>query len=450
MIMYSINPKLARFGIIYPVHFIRRENVLSHLAEIQTVERLSSVDLKYYQLIKLNKLLQFYSQRETAYKHLWEKLHIYFLKMDVSAILMHLPILTKEAIRNIETLKQHRFGVQLDRRSTSGSTGSPFCFYKDRLSTSYMEAIQNYAYSWHGVAVGEPQGRFWGLPYGMAGKMARIKDFLKNRIRFSAFNLTDEAKTSFWKQLLQFRPTYLYGYPSLILEFARFVREKGYAWDELQLKVAIGTGEYTYPQEKMELEELLGVPFVSEYGCSETGVIGFECPHGRMHVMAANIILEVVDEQNQPVEVGAEGELIVTELNARYFPFIRYRLGDRGCLTEERCACGRGLPVMRICEGRRDDYIVTPEGRKVYDAILAYNLKKGILQFKAVQEEIGQLRIFFRSDGQFTKSLENEYIRCLKKAISPLMEFTFIQVDEIRRERSGKLRYFCSKIGGEE
>jgi phenylacetate-CoA ligase len=169
-----------------------------------------------------------------------------------------------------------------------------------------------------------------------------------------------------------------------------------------------------------------------------------------MHLMAANVLLEIIDPEGQHVEPGAEGEIVVTELNARYFPFIRYRLGDRGCLIEHKCGCGRTLPALRISAGRKDDYILTPEGRKIYDAILAYTLKKGIIQFKAVQERLGLLKIYVRSDAQFTAALEENYVTRLREAISLAMEIIFVRVEEIAPEKSGKQRYFRSEIKGEQ
>lgn len=434
----------ARWGLIYPVHLLRREWILPHRAEIEELSKLSKVDMQRWQETKLIRLLTQAFQNDPYYQKLL-KPYVQYFNQPLEWF-NQIPLLTKEIIREEESRRNHSFCAGLDQRSTSGSTGSPFVFWKDRLATGFMQALQDQAFSWYGLSVGEPQARFWGLPAGKAGRIALLKDFLKHRIRFSAFKLGPQDMLTFYQRLLTFKPTYFYGYPSLVLEFARFVQSERLPLNTIPLKVVIGTGENITQNERDELHELLGVPFASEYGCSEVGVIGFECPYGRMHVMAQNIYIELIDSIGNLVPEGEEGEVVVTELNSRYLPFIRYRLGDRAKFTKEQCPCGNSLPVFEVLAGRRDDYIITPEGRKVYDAILAYTLKKGIVQFKAVQLSTDKICIYIRPGKDFTAALEQQYIEQLKQSISPLMRIEFILVKEIERERSGKMRYFRSEI----
>ena len=62
-----------------------------------------------------------------------------------------------------------------------------------------------------------------------------------------------------------------------------------------------------------------------------------------------------------------EPDIVITDLTNRVFPLIRYRLGDRGALLEERCACGNPLPRMMPPDGRTTDLIRLPSG-----AVLAH------------------------------------------------------------------------------
>lgn len=443
-----MNSWFAKWGMIYPVHLLRCEWVPFHLSEIRACDQLSKFNLHRYQEAKLTKLLKWVYYNEPYYRQILTEMGASTYLDRPFVFFDRFPFLTKEIVRQTANERNPPRWKRLDFRSTSGSTGLPISFYKDRLATGYMEAVQNHVYTWHSIGVGEPQARFWGMPPGLHGVLAQLKDMLKNRIRFSAFDLSDEAKYLFYNRIVKFQPSYLYGYSSLILEFANFMEREKLLLDEVQLKAVIGTGEYVYEHERRSLEQAFGVSFVSEYGCSEIGLIGFDCPCGKMHQMSANILLEIIDGEGRPVPDGEMGEIVVTELNARHFPFIRYRLGDRGRYLNENCLCGRTLPTIQIAAGRKDDYIITPEGRKVYDAILAYTLKKGIVQFKAVQDSVDQLQIFVVSDSQFDETLEQEYVTRLKQAISPAMRITFKRVSAVRRESSGKLRYFISKVAG--
>ncbi len=84
-----------------------------------------------------------------------------------------------------------------------------------------------------------------------------------------------------------------------------------------------------------------------------------------------------------------DSELVITHLENFVMPFIRYKIGDRGILSEETCKCGRGLPIIKSLEGRTSDMLVTPSGKKVHSLLFAYIMKdfKGVQQFKIIQED---------------------------------------------------------------
>jgi phenylacetate-CoA ligase len=65
-----------------------------------------------------------------------------------------------------------------------------------------------------------------------------------------------------------------------------------------------------------------------------------------MHVISENVIVEVVDESGQAV-IGKEGDILISDLNNRVMPFIRYRIGDRGRILASQCSCGRIGPDCR-------------------------------------------------------------------------------------------------------
>lgn len=333
--------------------------------------------------------------------------------------LVQLPILTKEMVRSYKNLM--RSGARRTSvRSTSGSTGEPLIFFKDREATAYMDAVMYQTYSWCGIQIGNRQARFWGLPFDPKARLReQIKDFLMNRIRLSAFDISDRSLMAFYKKMLRFRPQYCYGYPSLMHEFACFLEGNGLSLHKLGLKAVIVTGEQVIMQQLKVIEQVFAAQVVNEYGCTEVGVLAFQCKKGKMHVMAPNIILEVIKDGKQVTD--EEGEIYVTELNAKEMPFIRYRIGDIGVLSSELCTCGVNFPVVKIITGRMDDYILTPEGERVYDAIFAYTFKHGIKVFRAVQEKINLINIYAVIDSDYSKTTEIEYIKKLKKYISKIL-----------------------------
>ena len=432
-----MNRFINKYLFLYPAYFFRLE-LLSYISNLRKFKKINNLSL--YVEGRIKAILLFADTSKNSVDYIKEN-SFSDLADDICYRLQSFPLMDKKSARKYGWGNKDK-KIFLDKRSTSGSTGEPFVFYKDRSATAAMDSIQSLAFSWHGILPGDKQARFWGMPSGKNRHIAILKDVVKNRIRFSAFDLSTEGKRAFYLRLLKYKPVFFYGYPSLILEFGRFLKSQNLSLSNVPLKGIIGTGEYVSADEREEFQKLFGLPFIGEYGCTEVGVIGFDCRYGNMHLMSPNIHLEVVDENGKAVAAGIDGEFVVTELHARHRPFVRYRLGDRGRFLDIECPCGCGYPVIEVSSGRKDDFILTPEGNKIYDAILAYTLKEGVLQFKAVQTELDKLVIDVIPNENFTQALKEKYISLLKSKISDQMNVEINLVNHIEREKSGKLRYF--------
>jgi len=101
------------------------------------------------------------------------------------------------------------------------------------------------------------------------------------------------------------------------------------------------------------LEHLWGAEVFDHYGMTETGLGGaVECQaHEGMHIRENDLYLECLDVRGKPLPDGQEGELTVTTLTRQGMPFIRYRTGDRGVITDGTCLCGSR--IRRILWVRR-------------------------------------------------------------------------------------------------
>lgn len=79
------------------------------------------------------------------------------------------------------------------------------------------------------------------------------------------------------------------------------------------------------------------------YSTSETGPVGYQCRHQQgntHHVHEDAVVLEVVSNDGRLLPGGEAGELVVTPLTSSGMALFRYRLGDRGYLSDEPCGCG--------------------------------------------------------------------------------------------------------------
>ena len=442
-----MNSFLAKWLFFFPARAVRGEFVLPLLKEVKSAESFSASELSSFQLKKWKTLINKCNEIP-YYKKILQSLSISGENIISIDDIRRFPIIDKSTITNNLSLFRNNQTYRHTKRSTSGSSGKPFLFYKDNYSTAYLDAIMYNAYAWHGINIGARQARFWSMPFEpKARRNAKFKDFLMNRIRQSAFNVDEESFFSFFKRLIKFQPEYFYGYPSLIYNFCNFCQSNNLPLERIALKKIIVTGEKTIEKQLILIEEITHAKVVQEYGCTEVGIIGFQCPLGGLHVMSPNIILEVLKD-GIPVQ-DELWHIVVTELNANSYPFIRYKLGDSGVLLSEKCKCGLNFPLMKIEEGRIDDYIITPDGRKIYDAILAYTydeFAEQVESFKAVQHNIDTLNIDFiptaKYNDQATKNIESS----LREALGEEIDIVFNPVETIKPEPSGKLRYFSSNI----
>ena len=76
----------------------------------------------------------------------------------------------------------------------------------------------------------------------------------------------------------------------MIYEVAKYVNSK--VKPRFNLNLIKGTSETILPHYKSEIQNAFGIPIVSEYGATESGIIAFECPHGKLHINMEGVIVE--------------------------------------------------------------------------------------------------------------------------------------------------------------
>jgi phenylacetate-coenzyme A ligase PaaK-like adenylate-forming protein len=163
--------------------------------------------------------------------------------------------------------------------------------------------------------------------------------------------------------------------------------------------IVISSAEPLSEENRLLIRQAFGVPPRNNYGCSEGGVMGYECNHERMHLNADWILLEPVDANHKPVSAGQLSDrTLITNLANRVMPIIRYELGDRVTLLPEQCDCGITLPLIKL-DGRTDEILRfrSSEGQSVPVLPLAlWSVIKetpGVLKFQAIQVAPDELKI---------------------------------------------------------
>ena len=322
---------------------------------------------------------------------------------DLAAI----PFLTKTLIRsNIEALKA-RGAAGLARYNTGGSSGEPLVFYTGRDRVSHDVAAKWRATRWWGVDIGDPEVVVWGSPIELGAQdwVRSLRDRVLRTTLLPAFEMSESKLDAFVAEIRARRPVMLFGYPSALAHIARHAASRGQALNDLGIRVAFVTSERLYPEQRDQIARTFGCRVANGYGGRDAGFIAHECPAGGMHITAEDIIVEIVDGEGKSQPRGAAGEIVVTHMATRSFPFIRYRTGDVGVLDERVCACGRGLPLIKEIQGRTTDFVVARNGTVMHGLALVYVVRDlpGIRKFKIVQESLDHTKVLLVADPDFDR-----------------------------------------------
>lgn len=443
----AMNSTLAKYLLYYPVTTLKGEFVFRYLGQYDRFQWLPPDDIRQYQLDRLRKLVQAAINGSAYYRQVYAENGISVDRIRSLDDLRALPYVSKQ------NLIAHQERMSIGRnwfasvKTTGGSTGEPVRLLKTATALARERAATWRAYAWAGIQVGDPQGRFWGVPHLRNTRfIARLTDFVANRRRLSAFNITPDSLSGYLEELRHFRPAWLYGYVSAIEALADHMLLHGLPAIDT-LKCVITTSEVLTAGAREKIQKAFGVRVYNEYGCGEVGSIAHECEHGRLHLMEDNLIVEVDAPPGQP------GELIVTDLYNLATPLIRYRLGDFGTIDPEPCACGRKLSVLGSVHGRAYDLVRTPSGRRIHPEAVIYIFENiqartgAFRQFQVVQTELDQMLVRLIPSGVMTPEDCDSLIAALKREISAEINYRIEICTMLEREKSGKMRVVKSALG---
>ena len=452
----DFNRFLFKHCVYYPATFLRGQNVLGTLKHLQQSQYWPSERLRRHQVGRLNSLLQYAGENVPYYRSCLSKgpKRLSSLK-DITT----LPFLTKNELRDAEGLmRATRLPWLPVKKTTGGSTGQPLTILKSRESMANELAATWRGYSWAGIDIGDRQARFWGVPLSHTGRRrAQLIDFICNRLRCSAFDFDDTSLERYEQRLVRFRPTYFYGYVSMLTAFADYFVSKGRPSPFApELKCIITTSEVLTDAARHHLETVFHARVFNEYGCGEVGTIAHECEHGSLHINEENLIVEVLNG-DRPCQPGEMGELVVTELNNTLMPLLRYRMGDFGSLGSAPCKCGRNLAILQHIHGRAYDFVVTPDGRRFHGEIIMYVFEEAkaqgmpLGQFQVIQRSIDDFLVKIVPASGFDQKTHTAAIaKRMRQFLGEGITVDFEMCASISREQSGKMRVIVGLTSAHE
>jgi len=421
-----------------------------YLLRLKRSQRKTLEHLKSEQLKKLRAIVKYSYDYVPYYHRLLKSAKIKPEDIKTFDDVKTIPLTDKQMIRrNYDFLFPTGVDVsQLPTSFTSGSTGIPMKFIFDYSTKSYHAALSKYIFSECGV---KPQDKFvtiwgraqsivWNRPYTLF-----LTGF--NEIIVPAF--FEEAKLV--DILRWINPNVIYTFPSLLTLLAN-TDVSG-----VSPRLIFTQGETVTQHCRDSVRKTFNLEIFETYGSVEFEFLAFECEeHCGLHMITDGSYIEFIDENGEHVSPREEGEIIVTGLYNRAMPLIRYRIGDVGIPVDEKCPCGRSLPLLKSIHGRSDDYLILPSGIKIsymnfYDSFYK-EMEKNVFcisQFQIVQDSMD--KIFFKAVKG--RNFDFETLNKLKSAIETFfarhgenVEVIMQVVDDIPMGKTGKRARLISKI----
>lgn len=346
-------------------------------------EWLSPDELAPLQARKLRALLEHAYRNVPFYRRRFDESGLRPEDIRTPADLVRLPYVTRQdlASRPVEDVTAANMDLARCRKTwTSGSLGMPLTIYQRRRDRLAHDLVWSRARIANGqrlrdrvVVLREPGREEPPRWFQRLGLWRKIH-----------VTCLDDADVSQLDRLVALQPDVLVAYPSGLKLLARIMEREG---RRVRPRRLFTTSELLTECDRREIENAFGVPVRDFYGAHETGLIAWQCPEeGNYHINTDSVLVEW-EWDGKPVAPGHRGRIVCTVLDSFAMPFIRYVIGDVGVARAEECPCGRGLPLMRMVEGREADFVVLPDGGLLSpDALCGViGAIAGVRQFQVVQ-----------------------------------------------------------------
>ncbi|MEN5308852.1 phenylacetate--CoA ligase family protein [Chryseobacterium cucumeris] len=409
---------------------------------------LSLEELKEYQKNRYSQFIKFVTQNSDYYKNSIGPIEHAESIDNISS----LPIVNKEILRNnIESITV-KTSEKLEKSKTGGTTGKSlevkFFFRDSQERFAFLDDFR----SRFGYELGKKTAWFSGKNLLTARDIKKNvfwkTDFVHHVRYYSTFHIKDDYLKYYVEDLISFGPEYLVGFPSTILEIAKYGIANGYDFPENKVKAVFPTAETITEETRYYIEKFFKAKLYNQYASSEGAPFIIECEKGNLHLEMQTGVFEVLDENNQPAQ---SGRLVVTSFTTAATPLVRYDIGDTITLedAEKTCSCGNNNPLVKEILGRIDDFIYSVENGKINLGNVSNTLKdtKGIVRFQAVQNKLDELELYVVVDQDiYSKQIEKVFLENWKDRVGNVMKIHLHYVNEISVEGSGKYRIVKNNI----
>lgn len=335
-----------------------------------------SAAIKAFQEERMRETLEYVAQHSPFYKKLFEKYVIDIASIKTLEDLQAIPTTTKQDLQayNTEFLCVDPVDV-VDYVTTSGTLGEPVTFAlteNDLQRLAYNEAS---SFTMAGCIKEDVMQLMTTIDRRF---MAGLAYFLGAReLGCGIVRVGNGIPELQWDTVKRVKSTFCMVVPSFLTKMIEFAEKNGIDYNASSLKRAVCIGEaLRMPNGELTTlgkrihEKWPGLELFSTYASTEMQTSFTECEaHQGGHIPSDLIIVELLDENNQPVEEGIPGEVTITTIGVEGMPLVRFKTGDICIRFNEPCKCGRNSARLSSVLGRKGQMIKF-KGTTIYPPIL--------------------------------------------------------------------------------
>lgn len=433
--LYGYNERFSRYG-----EYFRTERKFLEESQFK-----SNDELLKRQKFLLNNFLNIVLKNSMHYKGTFygdkEKPLITDFKIfDKSELRSFISQVIPENLKQLKPIWAH----------TSGTTGSSLVFPISKFAFQREYAFRDLHYSWGGSSLAgkEKFAMFYGHPVSDPRRTMPpfwVYDFSNNWLIFSSYHFSETSLKFYCKKLLEFNPKIIAGYPSSLYVLAKGYKKFGNKI--CNLSAIFSASETLQEYQRKEIEEVFQVKLFNWYGNSEMCANIVECEKGRLHLKHEHSFVEIINEKGRHCKPGETGNLVCTNFANLAFPLVRYNINDQVTIsTEKSCPCGRAGILIADIIGRKEDYILTPDGRKVGRLDHIFKDSKNVMEAQLVQNVIDKIEINIVASDKFSKKDEIEIIEESELRLGKSLNISINKVSKIDRGPNNKFRFIISNI----
>jgi phenylacetate-CoA ligase len=444
---------------LFKIDPLRADKAMQLYNFIKNSEYWSKNQIEKYQLVKIGKLLRYAVKHVPFYRKYYAEHDVDVEQIkSINDFRSMVPFIDKHIIKaNLKDFTSDCVPRKFwTAAATGGSTAEPLNYYLDKRNSMADYVFNRDSWDRINFKFNSKTVMLKGKNIAIPEKNIYFKhdkgyDKIKKVLNLDSCYLGDfEMKKHILPELRRYKPEFIFGYPSSIYQFAKYIETNKNKID-WEIKAVILASENIYDWQRTYFEKVFNTRIFSAYGHSEQVILGAECEYSHYyHYYPQLAFFELIDKKgDQVTKEGGFGEITGTSFFNYVMPFIRYRTQDFGIHTNKRCKCGRNYPMTKRIEGRLQEFIVTKDERLISICTMGaahFDVLDHVKKIQYYQDSPGKIEFRIVPLSGYVKDDDEKIKNGLNNKFRDSVDFEIVKVPDINTTPRGKHRMMIQKL----